>query len=100
LGPHRPCPATRLHTAVNAADAAARFDEFHTIWGTRYLAINELWDAAWAEFVPPRGHCAPQAERPVKSESATSSFAIASGDQVVPIGGESAATSWRTNRAG
>jgi transposase-like protein len=41
-----------VYTAVNETDAAARLDEFHTIWGNRYPAIRKLWEAAWAEFVP------------------------------------------------
>jgi transposase-like protein len=41
-----------VYTAVNEPDAAARLDEFHTIWGNRYPAIKTLWTAAWAEFVP------------------------------------------------
>ena len=41
-----------VYTAVNEADAAARLDEFHTIWGNRYPAIQSLWKNAWAEFVP------------------------------------------------
>ena len=41
-----------VYTAVNEADAAARLDEFHTIWGNRYPAIRSLWTAAWPEFVP------------------------------------------------
>jgi len=41
-----------VYTAVNEADAAARLDEFHTIWGNRYPAIKKLWTAAWTEFVP------------------------------------------------
>lgn len=41
-----------VYTAVNEADAAARLDEFHTIWGNRYPAIRTLWTNAWSEFVP------------------------------------------------
>jgi putative transposase len=41
-----------VYTAINEADAAARLDEFHTIWGNRYPAIRSLWTAAWSEFVP------------------------------------------------
>jgi putative transposase len=41
-----------VYTAVNEADAAARLDEFHTIWGNRYPAIRSLWANAWSEFVP------------------------------------------------
>ncbi len=41
-----------VYTAVNEADAAARLDEFHTIWGNRYPAIKSLWTSAWPEFVP------------------------------------------------
>lgn len=41
-----------VYTAVNEADAGARLDEFHTIWGNRYPAIKTLWTNAWAEFVP------------------------------------------------
>jgi len=41
-----------VYTAVNEADAAARLDEFHTIWGNRYPAIRSLWTTAWPEFVP------------------------------------------------
>jgi putative transposase len=41
-----------VYTAVNEADAAARLDEFHTIWGNRYPAIRSLWTSAWSEFVP------------------------------------------------
>ena len=41
-----------IYTAVNEADAAARLDEFHTIWGNRYPAIRSLWTSAWSEFVP------------------------------------------------
>jgi len=41
-----------VYTAVNETDAAARLDEFHTIWGNRYPAIKSLWTSAWSEFVP------------------------------------------------
>jgi transposase-like protein len=41
-----------VYTAVNEADAAARLDEFHTIWSNRYPAIRSLWTSAWSEFVP------------------------------------------------
>jgi transposase-like protein len=41
-----------VYTAVNEADAAVRLDEFHTIWGNKYPAIQSLWKNAWAEFVP------------------------------------------------
>jgi putative transposase len=41
-----------IYTAVNEADAAARFEEFTETWGQQYPAIIRLWRAAWSEFVP------------------------------------------------
>ena len=41
-----------VYTAVNEADAAARFEEFAETWGERYPAVTRLWRSAWAEFVP------------------------------------------------
>jgi putative transposase len=41
-----------VYTAVNEADAAARLEDFHTVWGHRYPAIRTLWANAWSEFVP------------------------------------------------
>jgi putative transposase len=39
-------------TAVDAADAEARFLEFAETWETRYPAIVKLWTNAWPEVVP------------------------------------------------
>jgi transposase-like protein len=39
-------------TAVDAADAEARFLEFAEAWEARYPAIVKLWTAAWPEVVP------------------------------------------------
>lgn len=41
-----------VYTAVNEAEARARFEEFCETWSTRYPAIRSLWENAWAEFVP------------------------------------------------
>jgi len=41
-----------VYTAVNEADAAARLEDFHEVWGDKYPAIKGLWANAWAEFVP------------------------------------------------
>jgi putative transposase len=41
-----------VYTAVNAEQAALRFEEFIDIWGGKYPAITTLWRAAWEEFIP------------------------------------------------
>lgn len=41
-----------VYTAVNAAAAAAAFDEFEGKWATSYPAISKLWRNAWENFVP------------------------------------------------
>ena len=41
-----------VYTAVNEADAKARLDDFHQMWGSKYPAIKTLWSNAWSEFVP------------------------------------------------
>ena len=41
-----------IYTAVNEADAAARFAEFTETWGQQYPAIIHLWRTAWSEFIP------------------------------------------------
>ena len=41
-----------IYTAVNEADAAQRLADFDDKWAERYPAIKNLWDNAWAEFVP------------------------------------------------
>jgi putative transposase len=41
-----------IYTAVNEADAVARFEEFTQTWGQQYPAIIKLWRQAWSEFVP------------------------------------------------
>lgn len=41
-----------IYTAVNEADAAARFAEFTETWGQQYPAIIKLWRSAWSEFIP------------------------------------------------
>ena len=41
-----------VYTAVNEADAKARLDDFHQMWGNKYPAIKTLWSNAWSEFVP------------------------------------------------
>jgi putative transposase len=41
-----------IYTAVNEADAAARFADFTETWGQQYPAIIQLWRAAWSEFIP------------------------------------------------
>jgi putative transposase len=40
-----------IYTAVNEADAAARFADFTETWGQQYPAIIQLWRAAWSEFI-------------------------------------------------
>jgi putative transposase len=41
-----------VYAAANEAEALERFLEFCEVWGTRYPAIVQLWENAWAEFVP------------------------------------------------
>ncbi|MGG5754170.1 IS256 family transposase, partial [Zafaria sp. Z1313] len=41
-----------VYTAVNEAVARARFEEFAEKWCTMYPAIRQLWENAWAEFIP------------------------------------------------
>jgi putative transposase len=41
-----------IYTAVNEADAAARFAELTQTWGQQYPAIIKLWQQAWSEFIP------------------------------------------------
>ena len=40
-----------VYTAVDEADAQARLDDPHQVWGDRYAAIRTLGSNAWAEFV-------------------------------------------------
>lgn len=41
-----------VYTAPSEAAAKERFGEFTDQWGARYPAIVQLWENAWAEFVP------------------------------------------------
>ena len=41
-----------IYTAPNETAARARFIEFTEAWGQQYPAITQLWESAWAEFVP------------------------------------------------
>ena len=41
-----------IYTAPTAAAASDRFDEFAAAWGAQYPAIERLWRAGWAEFIP------------------------------------------------
>ena len=41
-----------VYTAVNADQAALRFEEFAETWGGKYPAIITLWRNAWEEFIP------------------------------------------------
>ena len=41
-----------VYTAPSEAAARDRFAEFAAEWGGRYPAIVQLWENAWAEFVP------------------------------------------------
>jgi transposase-like protein len=41
-----------IYTAVNEADAKERMIEFFENWADRYPAVRQLWEGAWAEFVP------------------------------------------------
>src|SRR3954470_4529736 len=41
-----------VYTAVNEAEALARFAEFDQKWRKPYPAISRLWRTAWSEFVP------------------------------------------------
>jgi transposase-like protein len=41
-----------VYTAPSEAAAKERFNEFTDQWGARYPAIVQLWENAWAEFVP------------------------------------------------
>ncbi len=41
-----------IYTAVNEADAKERMMEFFERWADRYPAVRQLWEGAWAEFVP------------------------------------------------
>ena len=52
---HRDAIVKRLrpvYTAPSEAAAKDRFAEFVAEWGDRYPAIVQLWENAWAEFVP------------------------------------------------
>jgi transposase-like protein len=41
-----------VYTAPNESAAAERFSEFQDAWGKKYPAVINLWENAWAEFVP------------------------------------------------
>lgn len=41
-----------IYTAANAAAARVALDELAEKWGTRYRAMIQLWENAWAEFIP------------------------------------------------
>jgi transposase-like protein len=41
-----------VYTAANENAAAERFGDFQDAWGKKYPAIVQLWENAWAEFVP------------------------------------------------
>jgi transposase-like protein len=41
-----------IYTAVNETDAKERMMEFFERWADRYPAVRQLWENAWAEFVP------------------------------------------------
>ena len=41
-----------IYTAVNEADAKERLAEFFDAWADRYPAVRQLWENAWADFVP------------------------------------------------
>jgi transposase-like protein len=41
-----------VYTAVSEEAATERFLEFSEAWGRKYPAIVQLWENAWAEFVP------------------------------------------------
>jgi transposase-like protein len=41
-----------VYTAVNADQAALRFEEFAETWAGKYPAIITLWRNAWEEFIP------------------------------------------------
>jgi putative transposase len=41
-----------VYTAPSEAAAKERFNDFTDQWGARYPAIVQLWENAWAEFVP------------------------------------------------
>ena len=41
-----------IYTALTAAEARRRWEEFAEKWGTPYPAIVTLWESAWEEFIP------------------------------------------------
>jgi putative transposase len=41
-----------IFTAATEAAALERFADFSGTWEAKYPAIVELWENAWAEFVP------------------------------------------------
>ena len=41
-----------IYTAVNAAQAQVRMDDFADKWNAKYPAAVKLWRNAWPEFVP------------------------------------------------
>ena len=41
-----------VYTAVNAAQAEARLEEFAEKWQGKYPAAVKLWRSAWPEFIP------------------------------------------------
>ena len=41
-----------IYTALTAAEARLRWEEFAEKWGTPYPAIVTLWESAWEEFIP------------------------------------------------
>jgi len=41
-----------IYTAVNEADAKEALMGFFETWAGRYPAVRQLWENAWAEFVP------------------------------------------------
>jgi transposase-like protein len=46
-------PALRaIYTAATAAEAEARFAEFCETWGTKYPAVQRVWQDAWQRFTP------------------------------------------------
>ena len=74
-----------VYTAVNEADAPARLDEFHTIWGNRYPAIKSLWTSAWSELVPFLGY-SPEIRRVIYSTNAIESLNASFGERHAPAG--------------
>jgi putative transposase len=41
-----------IYTAVNEADAKEHLHAFFENWAQRYPAVRQLWENAWADFVP------------------------------------------------